>query len=118
MIPALKLPEESRLSMACAAFVEEPLESPAALSSALTSPARLPEKFVADVALPFSPAVMVPALKLPEESRGRAALATFVDKALETSVALCVPVTSPARLPEKFVADVAVVALPSSPAAR
>src|SRR5215213_9551415 len=95
-----------------------------------------PEAVVAVVAveaLPLSVAVMVPAKKLPEASRltmapavfaSAAALAAFAPEATlaalappteETTVADCVPVTSPARLPLKFVALVAVVAVEALP---
>src|SRR5438552_1117430 len=56
--------------------------------------------------------VIVPAVKLPEPSRRTMALGVLVETAFETTVAPCVPVTWPARLPEKFVVLVAVVALP------
>jgi hypothetical protein len=92
---------------------------------------------VADVALPDNEPVIVPAVKLPLASRltivlavlrSVDALASIVAKltfaaldppTVETTVAACVPVTSPSRLPLKLVAvpavvaDVAVVAFPS-----
>jgi hypothetical protein len=85
---------------------------------------------VAVVAFPDKLAVMVPALKLPDASLFTivetvfalvAALARFAPDAtfaavtpptVETTVADWVPVTSPAREPEKFVEVVAVVAFP------
>jgi len=106
----------------------------------VTSPAKLPLKLVAVVAvvavvaLPLSAAVIVPAEKLPEASRLTmvlavlalvAALAAVVAEAtleavcpptVATTVAPCVPVTSPAKLPLKLVDVVAVVALPLSAA--
>lgn len=75
-------------------------------------------------------AVTVPAVKFPDASRRTiveavllevAALAKLAPEATlaavtppteETTVADCVPVTSPAKLPEKLVAEVAVVAFP------
>ena len=104
-----------------------------ALCVPVTSPARDPEKLVAVVAvvaLPESVAVMVPAEKLPDASRLTivdavfklvaalaAMVAVFTADAVdpptnETTVAVCVPVTSPERDPEKLVAVVAVFALP------
>ena len=102
----------------------------------VTSPESDPLKLVvvvavvALVALPFKAAVMVPAAKLPEASRLTmvltvsalvAALAAVVAEAtlaadwpptVLTTVADCVPVTSPESDPLKLVAVVAVVALP------
>jgi hypothetical protein len=89
----------------------------------VTSPDSEPEKFVAEVALPERVAVMMPAAKLPEAS-----LLTIVEGVFEpvaafarvapeatlealdpptevTTVADCVPVTSPAREPEKLVVE-------------
>src|SRR5579863_3545275 len=104
-----------------------------ALCVPVTSPVSEPEKLVAVVAvvaLPLKLAVMVLAEKLPEASRFTialalsrfvAALANTVPAAtlaavcpptVLTTVALCVPVTSPSKDPEKLVAVVAVVALP------
>jgi hypothetical protein len=101
----------------------------------VTSPAKEPLKLVADVAvdaLPLSEPVIVPAVKLPDASRFTiveavfrfvAALAEFAPDATlaadtpptaETTVAACVPVTSPASEPLKLVAVVAVEALPLS----
>src|SRR5579863_7563997 len=104
-----------------------------ALCVPVTSPVNEPEKLVAVVAvvaLPLKLAVMVPAEKLPDASRFTMALAAlrFVaalartapaatfeavcPPTVLTTVALCVPVTSPVSEPEKLVAVVAVVALP------
>src|SRR5207244_1439393 len=122
-----------RRTMVLARLVETALETTVAPCVPVTSPAREPEKFVAlvaVVALPLRAPVIVPAEKLPLASRltivlavlalvaalaSAAPPATFAavcPPALETTVAACVPVTSPARLPEKFVVLVAVVALP------
>jgi hypothetical protein len=99
----------------------------------VTSPERDPVKLVAEVAVdafPLRLAVMVPAAKLPEPSLFTivetvlvlvAALArTVAEATLEavcppteaTDVADCVPVTSPDKLPVKFVEVVEVVAFP------
>ena len=60
----------------------------------------------------FPARVTVPAEKLPEPSLRTTALAVLAETALKTTVAPWVPVTSPARLPEKLVAVVAEVAVP------
>jgi len=88
----------------------------------VTSPAKVPLKLVAElavVALPLSAAVIVPAEKLPEASRltmvfavlalvaalaavvADATLAAVCPPTVATTVAPCVPVTSPAKLPVK-----------------
>lgn len=90
-----------------------------------TSPERDPEKLVVEVALPIKFAVIVPAAKLPEASlltiadavfrlvaelAEVAPLATFAaltPPTEATTVADCVPVTSPDRDPEKLVVEVA-----------
>jgi hypothetical protein len=106
-----------------------------ALCVPVTSPLNDPVKFVelvavvAVVALPLKFAVIVPAAKLPDASRFTSvltvsalvaafaavvAVATFAavwPPTVLTTVALCVPVTSPLNDPVKFVAVVAVVAV-------
>lgn len=156
MVPAAKLPEASRLTIVSAVllFVAEfaalaPLATVAAftpptvltiveLCVPLTSPAKDPEKFAAEVAvlavvavaaLPLRSAVIVPAEKLPEASRltmvlavllfvaalaapaPLATLAALAPPILLTTVADCVPVTSPESVPLKLVALAAVVAV-------
>ena len=149
MVPAIKLPLASRLTIVLAVLASVAAlakASPVATSAAadpptlettvapcvpVTSPTRLPLKLpavVAVVALPDNAAVMVPAVKLPLASRLTIALAVLASVAAfanaspvatfaavdppttETTVAPCVPVTSPTRLPLK---SVAVVAFPT-----
>ena len=92
----------------------------------VTSPVRLPVKLVAlpavvaVAALPFRTPVMMPAEKFPLASRVTSVLAVFAEAAVlarvapaamfaalrpptvDTTVAGCVPMTSPARLPVKL----------------
>ena len=92
------------------AFVYEPtvtpvVESAVALCVPVTSPDKLPVKFVAVVAvvalvaveaLPFSAAVIVPAEKFPEPSRATMALAVLFAVAVVAELGILV---SPAPLP-------------------
>ena len=91
----------------------------------VTSPDKLPVKLPAKVAVPFNVAVIVPALKFPDAFRFTIVFAVFALVAAFaaelpdatfaavwpptklTTVADCVPVTSPESEPEKLVADVA-----------
>ncbi len=98
----------------------------------VTSPPSVPVNVVdelADVALPARSAVIVPAAKFPDVSRRTIVLAVLASVAafaavapaatfaalwppmFASTVALCVPVTSPPRLPVKLAAVVAVVAV-------
>jgi len=157
IICVAKLPELSRLTMVLATSLavaalaavapaailaaETPLTdtTTVALCVPVTSPDRLPLKFVAVtalvalvavLALPFNAAVIIFAAKLPAASRltivlttllAVAALAAVAPAAILaaetpltelTTVADCVPTTSPDNEPVKLVAVVAVVALP------
>jgi hypothetical protein len=59
--------------------------------------------------------VTVPAEKLPDPSLRTIVFAVLGETALETAVALCVPVTSPARLPVKLVAVMALTPVRPEP---
>ena len=134
IVPALKLPEASRATIAEPVLAFVALDDtvnvalPAWLAVKVCEPDKpVPDTFIVNVplftlaavvavlALPFKAAVIVPALKLPDASRRTMVEAVLAVAAVIVALLAC-PVTEPAVVANvavlALVADVAVAALP------
>src|SRR5258708_39217317 len=89
--------------MALAVLAATALETTVVAWVPVTSPARLPEKANADVAVPLRLPVIVPAEKLPEPSRDTIVPGVFVDVAFELTVTVPPPAETLKPLPPERV---------------